>query len=50
MCAACFTGVYPIELPEAGRIGKHLFEQLPIDVEGVSIGMPGGAENALLHP
>ena len=84
MCTACFTGSYPVALPEDGRIGKHLFEPLPIDlshsardvdpapvlglgttpaeaasrrasgirvdVEGVSYGVDGGAQNALLHP
>ena len=32
LCTACFTGVYPIELPEDGRIGKHVLETLPITV------------------
>ncbi|HRW19614.1 MAG TPA: amidophosphoribosyltransferase [Dermatophilaceae bacterium] len=53
LCTACFTGSYPIELPEDGRLGKHLFEQLPMDladVEGVPVGTSGGAENALQHP
>ena len=84
LCTACFTGSYPVALPEDGRIGKHLFEPLPIDlshsardvdpapvlglgttpaeaasrraggirvdVEGVSYGVDGGAQNALLHP
>ncbi len=63
LCTACFTGTYPIALPEDGRIGKHVLETLPIsvrtghdtdlhlgDAEGVSLGVAGGAENALLHP
>ncbi len=88
LCSACFTGTYPIELPEDGRIGKHILETLPIsvrtghdtdlhleveapaasaphpahathvvhpsadrgDADGVSVGVSGGAENALLHP
>ena len=55
LCAACFTGDYPVALPDDGRLGKHVFEQLPMDlvatdVEGVALGTPGGAENALLHP
>ncbi|HET7277700.1 MAG TPA: amidophosphoribosyltransferase [Dermatophilaceae bacterium] len=67
LCTACFTGRYPIELPEDGRIGKHVLETLPIsvrtghdssidldaglrDVEGVPLGVAGGAENALQHP
>jgi len=32
LCTACFTGSYPIELPEDGRIGKHVLETLPISV------------------
>ena len=32
LCSACFTGNYPIELPEDGRIGKHVLETLPISV------------------
>jgi amidophosphoribosyltransferase len=66
LCTACFTGDYPVALPEDGRIGKHLFETLPmdlshlgrdvdpepepLDIEGVRVGLDGGAENALLHP
>ena len=26
LCRACFDGVYPIELPDAERLGKHLLE------------------------
>lgn len=26
LCRACFDGIYPIELPEADRLGKHLLE------------------------
>nr|WP_286189618.1 amidophosphoribosyltransferase [Sanguibacter hominis] len=26
LCAACFTGEYPIELPDAEQLGKHLLE------------------------
>jgi len=62
LCSACFTGSYPIALPDDGRIGKHVLETLPltirtrhdsdidVDAEGVPIGVQGGAENALLHP
>ena len=32
LCTACFTGRYPIELPEDGRIGKHVLETLPLTV------------------
>ncbi|HEX5523628.1 MAG TPA: amidophosphoribosyltransferase [Pedococcus sp.] len=50
LCTACFTGDYPIELPDQSRLGKNLFEPLPIDVEGVSTGVAGGAADALTRP
>ena len=50
LCTACFTGDYPIELPDESRLGKNLFEPLPIDVEGVSTGVAGGAADALTRP
>ncbi len=60
LCRACFTGSYPVDLPDADRLGKHVLETLPLtvrtghdrslDVEGVGLGLRGGAENALLLP
>ena len=53
LCTACFTGSYPVELPDESRLGKNLFETLPIDVgdvDGVSFGVRGGAEDALTRP
>lgn len=64
LCSACFTGEYPITLPEDGLIGKHVLETLPIEVrtghdqsidytvdaDGVSLGVSAGGEGALLHP
>ena len=60
LCTACFTGTYPLELPDASRLGKNLFETLPIDVggvgvggvdvDGVSLGVAGGAADALTRP
>jgi amidophosphoribosyltransferase len=59
LCRACFDGVYPIELPEEARLGKNLLERaLPIaevpslhrDVEGVAVGLSGGAADALNRP
>jgi amidophosphoribosyltransferase len=60
LCTACFTGRYPIELPEDGNVGKHVLETLPltvrtghdrsVDVEGVSLGVGAGGESALRHP
>jgi amidophosphoribosyltransferase len=33
LCTACFSGVYPVELPADDRLGKGLLEmQLPLDV------------------
>jgi amidophosphoribosyltransferase len=26
LCQACFTGAYPIELPDESLLGKHLLE------------------------
>jgi amidophosphoribosyltransferase len=60
LCSACFTGRYPIELPEDGHIGKHVLETLPltvhtghdrsVDVDGVALGVGVGGGNALQHP
>ncbi|HEX7460811.1 MAG TPA: amidophosphoribosyltransferase [Dermatophilaceae bacterium] len=59
LCTACFTGNYPIELPESGLLGKHFLEVLPglespspgrQDAEGVGTGMSGGADDALSRP
>jgi len=49
LCTACFTGDYPIALPEEARLGKHLLEDLvrapertpAIDVSGAASGDPG---------
>ncbi len=40
------TGDYPVALPSAGRLSKHVFEQLPMDlvkthVEGVALPSAG---------
>ncbi|NHC47283.1 amidophosphoribosyltransferase [Motilibacter aurantiacus] len=62
LCTACFTGSYPVGLPEDSGLGKHLLEGLagrvraeggagtPTDVEGVPVGLPGGAADALTRP
>jgi amidophosphoribosyltransferase len=47
LCTACFSGVYPIELPARDRLGKSLFE-LPMEVNGEASGdaaapLPEGA-------
>ena len=55
LCTACFSGVYPIELPPADRLGKHLLEQneLPLGApeDGLMSILPGtGGATALEHP
>jgi amidophosphoribosyltransferase len=55
LCTACFTGRYPIELPPADRLGKHLLEQseLPLGApsDGLASILPGaGAASALERP
>ncbi|MBT0772712.1 amidophosphoribosyltransferase [Kineosporia sp. J2-2] len=65
LCTACFTGEYPIALPDSEHLGKHALEQsqLPLgleisqrdpeprkDAEGVSTGLAGGAVDALTRP
>jgi amidophosphoribosyltransferase len=52
LCLACFTGDYPVPLPDAGQLGKYSLEQpeLPFDAEGVAIGLSGGAAEALTRP
>ncbi|MGE9808574.1 MULTISPECIES: amidophosphoribosyltransferase [unclassified Janibacter] len=51
LCTACFSGVYPIALPEDGRIGKGVLESGPAtDVEGVPTAVAGGAADAVLRP
>lgn len=35
LCSACFTGTYPVELPDADRLGKGLLElQVPVEFAG----------------
>ncbi len=55
LCTACFSGQYPIELPPADRLGKHLLEQneLPLGApeDGLVSILPGvGGASALNHP
>ena len=57
LCRACFDGVYPIELPLAERLGKHVLEDAasdgatPVEVDDrqpVAAGV--GAADALTRP
>jgi amidophosphoribosyltransferase len=54
LCAACFDGDYPIPLPAAEKIGKHLLEDIERGVSGELIdpSLPAGygAEDALRRP
>src|SRR5674476_50990 len=59
LCTACFTGDYPIALPDSSLLGKQFLEVLPglesplpgrLDIEGVGIGVAGGAADALTRP
>jgi amidophosphoribosyltransferase len=52
LCTACFTGKYPIDLPDSENIAHLLSqEELPFeDVDGVSTGVAGGARDALSRP
>jgi amidophosphoribosyltransferase len=55
LCTACFTGEYPLELPDPELLGKHLLEGIAepqrVDPDGLAtlIG-GGGAEDALGRP
>jgi len=53
LCRACFDGEYPIPLPDAERLGKHLLELTPVstDVDGLAVSVAGGgAVDALNRP
>ena len=47
LCTACFTGVYPIELPTADRLGKNLLERAA-DAEACNPG-PDSETDALVR-
>jgi amidophosphoribosyltransferase len=59
LCTACFTGSYPLALPEPENLGKHLLEDLErlvpgsrgTDVDGLATAVAGGgAADALARP
>ena len=62
LCTACFTGTYPIEIPDPDLIGKHVLEGIERVVrsdtevlhahpEGIDrLLIAGGAEDALTRP
>jgi amidophosphoribosyltransferase len=45
LCTACFSGEYPIPLPEDAMVGKHLLE----DVTGASCGDGGSSGGPVVH-
>ncbi|CAA9285712.1 MAG: Amidophosphoribosyltransferase [uncultured Actinomycetospora sp.] len=45
LCTACFSGEYPIALPDDAMVGKHLLE----DVTGASCGDGGAAGGPVVH-
>jgi amidophosphoribosyltransferase len=49
LCAACFDGEYPIPLPDAAKIGKHLLEDIERGV-APALSAAYGAEGALRRP
>jgi amidophosphoribosyltransferase len=55
LCAACFTGKYPIELPPDDQLGKHLLEQAELPLGQPEDGLrqltvSTGGSTALDHP
>ena len=36
LCRACFDGVYPVELPEEGKLGKHVLEGFGLAQDGMT--------------
>ncbi len=66
VCTACFSGHYPIKLPEADKLGKDVLElQFPVadprdpasadevgtlDVDRVRSGASAGATDAVRRP
>jgi amidophosphoribosyltransferase len=46
LCTACFTGIYPVPLPDVDRLGKHVLETLP--GLGSALPLPGAAEEDTL--
>jgi amidophosphoribosyltransferase len=53
LCAACFDGRYPIPLPAAEKIGKHLLEDIERGIAGdaaPALPVGYGAQDALRRP
>jgi amidophosphoribosyltransferase len=45
LCTACFTGKYPIPLPDAHHLGKNLLERTLFDDSFIEDGARGGADS-----
>ena len=51
LCTACFTGAYPVPLPDGEHLGKSVLElQLPFDGEEPADAPEAGGPRALAHP
>jgi amidophosphoribosyltransferase len=37
LCTACFTGSYPVPLPDSALLGKHSLEQAQLPIEGLEL-------------
>jgi amidophosphoribosyltransferase len=48
LCTACFTGTYPIALPEDGRVGKGVLE-LELPIEAAAVGRATGERHPQRH-
>jgi amidophosphoribosyltransferase len=47
LCTACFTGSYPIPLPDAHHLGKNLLERKPVTADGCDPGPDAEFETVL---
>ncbi|MDQ3504404.1 MAG: amidophosphoribosyltransferase, partial [Actinomycetota bacterium] len=54
LCTACFTGTYPIEIPNGGMTGKGVLEAVELGAtalpEPAALRSGGGAQDALTRP
>ena len=49
LCTACFTGSYPIPLPDEDRLGKGILE-LELPITAATTGRATGERHPLRHP
>ena len=50
LCAACFDGDYPIELPEETSMGKAVLEQMLANAAGDPLTQPNDNASAIMRP